>query len=103
MVPVKFLHPQAVEDHVGFIPYWLSESNPASARQQLHEAYAYGGGWFPMLNFRLTPDNVLRYPGDPPLVPFAEMRLREELILVYECGIVAIIQKDRSFEAARMD
>jgi hypothetical protein len=103
MVDCKFLHPKAVEDHVGLIPYWLSEDNPAPARQQLDDNYRHGGGWRPMRNFRLTPGNALRYPGDPPLLPLAEMHLRDELILVYEYGIVAIIQPDRSFEAARMD
>ena len=101
-VNVKFLHPRASWDHVGEIPNWLSEANPKTATQQLHEGYYYGG-WQPFNGFKLNSDNSLSYPGDPPQKPIAEMRLRDELILVYEHAWVAVIQPDRSFEVCRMD
>lgn len=102
---VKFLHPQATVDHVGMIPYWLSSDDPRPAKDQLNTAYVHGGGWhsFGQGQWRITRSNFLHYPGDPPLIPLAEINMRDELIVIYDCSIVAIIQPDRSFEVARMD
>lgn len=90
-------------DHLGFIPSFLSADDPRPARDQLDANYRHGGGWRPMKNFKLTGSLGLAYPGDPVLRPLASTKLRDETIVVYECAIVAIIQPDKSFEAARMD
>ena len=103
MIEVKFLHPRCTMDHVGMIPLWLSETNPESANKQLNAAYSHGGGWNSFYGFTLTKDNGLAYSGDPTLKPIAEMKLRDELILMYEHSWVAIIQPNRSFEVCRMD
>jgi len=101
---VEFLHPRATPEHVGLIPSFLVESDPRPAHEQFHERYSYGGGWFPMKGFKRNPQtNVLSYPGDPPLRPIARIKFRQELILIYEHAIVAIIQPDGTFSAARMD
>jgi hypothetical protein len=88
---------------LGFLPAMLSERNPAPAREQLHHGYAHGGGWHPFRGHKLLPDNRLTYPGDPPLRPLAQTKLRDELIVLYEHAWVAIIQPDRTFEVCRMD
>lgn len=102
-VDVKYLHPRANSSHVGDIPLWLSEADPRRASEQLNGWYGHGGGWNPFRGFELREDNSIKYPGDPAHPPIAEMRLRDELILVYESAWVAVIQKDRSFEICRMD
>jgi len=89
-------------DHLGLIPSFLSEDDPRSAREQLDANYAHGGGWRPMKGFERD-GMVLRYPGDPPFKPLVMTGLREEVIVIYPHGIVMILQKDGSFEAARMD
>lgn len=99
----EFLHPTMTFAQLGFIPFWLHESNHKSAREQLNAGYVFGGGWKPFKGFRLTEDNHLYYPGDPPISPLAQARLREELILFYPHSWVAVIQPDRSFEVCRMD
>jgi hypothetical protein len=103
MIIVKMLHPRATPEHVGLIPFWLSEWDPMSAAEQLNSHYTHGGGWRPFTGFKLLANNSLIYPGDPALRPFAEMHLRKELILMYDCGWVAVIQPNRSFEVCRMD
>jgi hypothetical protein len=103
MITVKFLHPSATDDHVGEIPYWLSADDPRPAAQQLDRCYNHGGGWRPFSGHTLTENNNLKYPGDPPLRPIAEMRLRDELILIYEHSWVVIVQPDRTFAACRLD
>jgi hypothetical protein len=55
------------------------------------------------MNFHMDAHHVLRYPGDPPLNPLAQARLRDELIVFYDHAIVAIVQEDGSFEVARID
>lgn len=97
------LHPKATMDHLGFIPSFLSADDPRPAREQLDANYQHGGGWRPMKGFHLFPNNNLKYPGDPIMKPIAWAQLRDETIVVYDCCVVAIIQPDRSFEAARMD
>lgn len=101
-VDVTFLHPRANYDHVGALPDFLSASDPRSAKEQFHSNYGHGGGWNKMSGLVMK-GTTLWYPGDPPFVAIARMDLREEMILVYEHSIVAIVQRDGSFEAARMD
>lgn len=103
MIPVKKLHPGVSMDNIGMIPHWLSESDPRSASLQLDNCYGHGGGWNSFPGFKLREDNSLKYPGDPPLLPIAELRLRDELILIYEYSWVAIVQSNRTFEVCRMD
>jgi hypothetical protein len=100
---VTFLHPKATMDHVGIIPDMIRESDPRPAREQLHTGYSHGGGWHPFNGFTLNANDTLSYPGDPPVIPLAEIRLREERIVIYRHAWVAIIQPNRSFEVCRMD
>lgn len=86
----------------GFIPVWLSEANPKSAREQLDDGYKFGG-WQPFEGFTLGEDDSLLYPDDPPQPPLIEWRLRDERVVLYPHSWVAVIQPDRSFEVCRMD
>ena len=99
---VMLLHPDATPEHLGILPHMLSEDDPNPAKQQFHAAYPHGGGWQPISGFKLK-GRTLHYPGDPAFEPIAMMTLRDETILFYQHAIVAIIQQDGSFEAARMD
>jgi hypothetical protein len=103
MVTLTLLHPRATEETFGLIPHFLHEDNPAKAVQQLDDNYRHGGGWRPMKNFKLLEGDKLSYPGDPVLEPLGEIQLRDERIVMYQYSIVAVIQPDGSFEAARMD
>jgi len=95
------LHPSATGGTLGFIPGFLDENDPRPAAEQFNRNYV--AGWRPMQGFTLAPDNTLRYPNDPPLLPLAETRLREETIRLYQYGWVVVIQPDGKFEACRMD
>jgi hypothetical protein len=90
-------------EDLGMIPFWLDETDPRPATQQLDAHYGHGGGWRPQEGFKLQKDNALKYPGDPAMQPIACMILRNEMILMYPYGYVAVLQKDGSFEACRMD
>jgi hypothetical protein len=89
-------------DSLGFIPEFLSIDNPQPAKEQIHNTYV--SGWHAFQGFTMDPEtHVLTYPEDPPFPPLAQARLRDELILFYDCAWVAIVQKDGSFEIARLD
>jgi len=88
---------------LGPLEYMLTERDPRSAREQLDTGYKHGGGWNPFQGFRLTGNNSLVYPGDPPIHPIAIAYLRDEQINLYPSDWVAIIQPDRTFEVCRMD
>lgn len=90
-------------DHIGLLPDMLDLADPRPAREQFNERYGYGGGWLPMSGFKLLRNSALQYPGDPPLLPRAVTKLRDEVILVYDYVWVLILQKDGRFEVCRMD
>lgn len=101
-------HPRVTAEHLGLIPSFLNEADPRPAREQLHEAYAHGGGWHPFYGFELQKEGAvetwwLKYPEDPPVRMLAYTTLREETICLFQFAWVAIVQKDGSFEIARMD
>lgn len=101
----QLLHPAITMEHLGLIPLWIHNEDPDPAWKQIDKNYAHGGGWrHGTMNFKMDlSTHVLKYPGDPPLAPLAQTLLRDELILFYRHAIVAIVQKDGSFEVARID
>jgi hypothetical protein len=94
------LHPSMTHESLGFVPCFLNENDPRPAAEQFNRNYI--GGWRPMPGFTLE-NNQLCYPGDPPLLPLAETRLRDEVIRLYEYEWVCIIQSDGSFSVSSMD
>lgn len=88
-------------DEWGYIPEFLSLSDPRPAREQFDENYI--SGWWPFNGFELKPTMQLCYPDDPPMSPIAMMPFREERIFLYPHAWVLIMQKDGSYEVARMD
>lgn len=107
------LHPRAHLEQLGFLPEFLDEDDPRPAAEQFHANYGHGGGWNPMPGFSVITRNggmasiknppLLKYPGDPPLVPLFLTKLRDEVIVVYDRSFVLIVRKDGTWEAARMD
>ena len=90
-------------DHVGMIPHWLDESDMRNARDQLDDHYQHGGGWRPFEGFKLNRDKSIEYDGDPALKPLAIMKLRDEIVVMYQYGWVMILQPNGTFEICRMD
>lgn len=103
MISFILKHPQASYEMLGFIPHFLSDADPAPAREQLDRAYAHGGGWSAFKGFTLLANGQIRYPGDPPLRLLAEAKLRDEVIRVYEHEWVLVLQPNGTFEVSRMD
>lgn len=99
----KLLHPQMTLEALGFIPSFLSEDDPRPAQEQFNEKYGFAGGWDPFPGFTMLSDGSLEYLGDPPLLPLAETKLRDEVIRYYNHSWVAVIQPDGSYEISRMD
>ena len=97
------LHPDMTMAHLGYLPGWLDLDDPRPAAKQLDEGYVFGG-WRPSaLEFGMTVDYVLRYPGDPPIKPLAYCLVRDEVVVFYPSSWVAIVQPGRQFEMCRMD
>jgi hypothetical protein len=91
-------------DVLGYLPYMISASDPRPAREQFDANYQHGGGWNAFHGFVLNVATMaLTFPGDPPLRPIAMGQLRDERIYLYPHAWVLIIQKDGTFEVARMD
>ncbi|HEX3522788.1 MAG TPA: hypothetical protein VHT52_11960 [Stellaceae bacterium] len=90
--------------NLGMLPDMLDENDPRSARDQLDANYRHGGGWQPFHGFSFDHENqTLHYPGDPPMHALAAMHIREEMVVLFECDWVMILQRDASYEIARMD
>lgn len=91
------------EDVLGFLPMFLDLDDPRSAKEQLDANYAHGGGWQSFKGHKMLPNGDLQYPGDEPTQFVAHTHFRNERVVLYEHGWVAIVQPDGSFEVARMD
>lgn len=96
-----FHDPRMTMGHLGLIPYFLSEDDLRPARVQFNERYI--SGWRHFDGFKLLASDTILYPGDPPMRPLAETKLRDERILFYNYAWVMVMQPDRSFEICRMD
>lgn len=91
-------------DIVGFIPSFLDEEDPRSAKEQFNDNYI--SGWKDFKGHAYAAEgHVLKYPGEPPLHPLAMINFRDEVILVYPHAWVAILSKEEGAEPsiARMD
>lgn len=92
---------------VGFIPQFLSESDPRSAVEQIHTGYSHGGGWMDFKGFELAGggdfDYFLKYPGDPLMRELSRATLRNETLVLFDCSWLAVIQADGSYRVARLD
>ena len=86
----------------GFIPIWLFDEVGTSAVEQIDANYKHGGGWRDCAGFSLVDDRLV-YPGDPDMEPKAQGKLRDERILIYDYGWVAVVQPDNTFKVARID
>lgn len=96
-------HPRMTTEALGYLPEFLNETDPRSAREQIHSNYSHGGGWHSFKGHVMLPNGNLSYPGDPPTRLLAETRLRHEIIRFYEHDWVAIVQPDGSYDIARID
>jgi hypothetical protein len=98
----EMMHPLVRDEHLGYIPSFLKLEDERPAKEQFQERY--WPGWHPFTGFKMDPKTYeLRYPGDPAYKPLASTMLRDEKVLVYNHAWVAIVQKDGSYEIARMD
>ena len=87
-------------EELGFLPGFLDDNDPRSAREQF--AANYIGGWDPVSGFTLDADGLV-YPGDPTLLPIGYTLLRDEVIVFFPYAFVMVKQPDGTFEVARMD
>jgi hypothetical protein len=88
----------------GLLPTFLDLNDPRPAREQLDANYQHGGGWQPFEGFAFDREHqTIKYPGDPPMHALAVMMLRNEMVILFECDWVMILQKDGSYEICRMD
>ncbi len=93
-------------DRLGLLPQIILNIDPRPVKEQVADRYAHGGGWHPFGQGKWKFDPVrhtLKYPGDPVFHPYWVTEVRDETVYVYQSGIVAVVQKDGSFEVTRMD
>ena len=102
---ITYIHPQANREMLGLIPNFLSPDDSRPAAEQFDANYQHGGGWRPYVGFAMLANGNLKskYPEDPDTRLLAEIKLREELIRIYEHAWVAVVQPDGTFTVARMD
>lgn len=99
--------PYPLAQRLGYLPTYLSASDPRPAREQFNSGYRQHGGWdgnraVGRMEYQAATE-TLHYPGDPVLTCLARVMLREEKILLFPHSWVVIVQPDQSYEAARLD
>lgn len=93
-------------DYLGYIPRIVRADDPRPIAEQVATGYAHGGGYSPFGKgmWKFDPKTkTLRYPGDPPFKPIAELQVRDELFIVYQHAVCAVVQADGRFDVIRMD
>ncbi len=83
---------------VGLLPMFFNEHDDRPALDQLQASYPSR----PFDGFEMVDDELV-YPGDPPMRPISSTWLKDERLVLYECELLAIIQKDGSFTVTRVD
>ncbi len=111
MIQFELLHPNMTKEHLGIIPYFLSEDNPAPAKDQI--AAKYIGGWSRFDGFQVINRDTMTIqypndpgdddPADPPLKPLASASLRDEKLYFYDGAWLLILQPNGDYEIARLD
>jgi hypothetical protein len=98
-------HARFTPEMLGFIPSFLSETDPRPAREQLNTASIYKRrvGWRPFEGFLMLTNGNLKYPGEKPTRLLAEAKLRDETVRFYEFALIAIVQPSGEFEVSRVD
>ena len=105
MIEFTRLDPRLQEEDLGLLPHFLSETNPASAKEQINANYSHGGGWHSFKGFEVIDGRgTIKYPGDAPLKPLAEAKFRDDTMIRFYSGAwVAIFTADGGFDICRID
>jgi hypothetical protein len=104
IVQWEMLHKGMTLEHLGLLVDWLDDEDPRKAAEQMDSRYQFGGfSRHPITGFRAEREKCLKYPGDPLLRPLAKAQLRDEVVMFYDCAVVAVWQPDGTFVAARFD
>jgi hypothetical protein len=86
----------------GFILGFLDLDDPRPAAEQINEHYV--SGWSPFEGFSFDKvSGIITYSGDPPLRPLSSLSFRDELLLIYPGEWVLILQRDDTWQIARLD
>jgi len=92
----------------GYLPEIIRDCDSRPVCQQIESNYAHGGGWNPLSGFSLHLNQgigcaKLCYPGDHPMRERSRTHIRDELVILFECDCVAVVQNNGSFAVTRMD
>jgi hypothetical protein len=97
------LPPDVATQAVGALPLYLDADSADPAWLQIEEASR--SGWNPHgtpEGFELHMDDILTFPGLPPVPPAAYAYHLGEKILAYPAGWVVIVQLNQSYSIARV-
>lgn len=89
--------------HLGAIPTYLNAASSDPIWLQLQENSR--SGWNPVppgAGFQFSQDDVLLYPGLPPLSPVAMATHLGERIFIYPANFVLILQLNQDYSLARV-
>lgn len=92
--------------YLGYLPIIFWSMDPQTAREQITERYAHGGGFRPIPKFTYNKEKgTIKYPGDPALHIIAEISLKhsKETVRLFEGAMVMIEAENGKFEIVRMD
>jgi len=97
------LSQEEIFDTLGALPHWAI--NPDYLDVPLKEALdkQYNFGLYESSGQTITKEGIYQYPEDPDLYPLIKIQRKDEIFYQYRYAIIAIVQKDGSWFASRMD
>lgn len=95
-------------ERAGLLPLIINPHDTRSVKEQIEVNYAHGGGYFAMHGFKLHDHKkvgqaFMTYPGDPKFHEVARCRVGDELVILFDCAFVAIVDSKGRFTVTRMD
>lgn len=99
----EMLVPGFTMEHLGLVPYWFDSEDKRTVRELIETYYQHGGGFRNIDGCTMAENQTIKYPGDPRMKPLAKMQHGDELVLMYDYAILAIVQPDGTFQVTRVD
>ena len=97
----KGVQRKQILESMGVIPLFIADHDKPAAKQI---AEYYIGGWSPMDGWEMLANGCVKYSGDQPLSPAAQLvKLDGEIVRFYPGAWISIQQENGDFEIARID
>ena len=95
--------------NLGYIPGFVDKTCKDDAVTQIHRNYTHGGGWRDLIGYQIyftengRAELKSEFECDLPFMEIARGVHGRDLVFVFECCIVAVVDTNNNLRVARID